>query len=41
MKKRMALPYCSKKCCSVLLSDWHTPSRMATEGTTTMNFVQP
>lgn len=35
------LSYCKAKCSAVSWKDLNTPSRMATNGTTTMNLVKP
>ena len=42
MKYRQGtLSYCRAKCSCVTWKDLYTPSRMATDGTTTMNLVKP
>ena len=41
MKVRGLVPYACWKCSAVTSNDFFTPSRTATEGTTTMNFDQP
>ena len=41
MNDRGLVPYACWKCSAVMSNDFFTPSRIATLGTTTMNFDQP